>query len=170
MAENADRANKGGFLLGKAKLKSEEAVPNFCTQGNKKMNETTMSQTLSGFDDDSLVSALAAEDWHHPSGATGHLAREYLYDELARRCVKTHRARLIVFFGLYRESRDSHALSACISCIQIIFDLPSDAINHVLTSNVNELSGLSNQVDRLKHYQPVISHCVSVLAASQEEK
>lgn len=136
------------------------------------MNETTMSQTLSGFDDDTLVSALAAEDWHHPSGATGHMAREYLYDELARRCVKTYRARLIVFFGLYRESRDSHALSGCIECIQAIFDFPpvSDAMHQAFISTVNELCGLSNQTDRLKHYQSVIAHCVAVLAASQEVK
>lgn len=122
---------------------------------------------FSSFSDEKLLAALDSESYEPAYYVSGHLARELIYDEIRVRGLRSRKAKLLALFGLYREPRDSHALSACQSCLETIFDVPAhvkEAVFSNLSSNVFRI----NQMTHLEATLPLINYCVKQLAAEDE--
>jgi hypothetical protein len=110
---------------------------------------------FSSFSDEKLLAALDSESYEPAYYVSGHLARELIYDEIRVRGLRNRRAKLLALFGLYREPRDSHALSACQSCLETICDVPAhvkESIYHT-EQQYKAITQLINR-SRAKKYPP----------------
>lgn len=123
-----------------------------------------LSVFFSDLSDETLVNALAAEDWQHPSGAKGHLVRELIYDEIPRRHVVTAKAIAAVMLGLFREPYSSHAFSACYDCLEKISGAPADVAGGLLEQTLFEQFGVGIGRDRVDMSLPLLVHCAAVLS------
>ena len=78
------------------------------------------------------------------------ILKESLYDEIGRRELKSEKAMTLLLAGIYREQRHRHALSACKSAIEIVFQAPQAIIDHVFSTMVdNQFLRLPTEVS---HY------------------
>lgn len=119
------------------------------------------------FSDEELLAALDTESYEPARYLGSHSARELIYDEIRARGLRSRRAKLLVLFGLYREPRDSHALSACQSCIETLFDVPAHVRESVFESSTSNLF-YPDRTAYLDTMLPLINHCVQQLAAEDE--